>query len=55
MARNDGFKRNHALSGKRSGQWAIAVNDQWRICFCFEGEDAFDVETQLRDSITRGK
>ena len=36
--------RLHALSGSRAGQWAISVNDQWRICFRFEGEDAFDVE-----------
>ena len=34
----------HALSGDRKGQWAISVNDQWRICFRFEGEDAYDVE-----------
>lgn len=34
----------HALSGDREGQWAISVNDQWRICFRFEGEDAYDVK-----------
>lgn len=34
----------HALSGKRKGQWAISINDQWRICFRFEEENAFDVE-----------
>ena len=34
----------HQLKGKRKGQWAISVNDQWRICFRFEGEDAYDVE-----------
>lgn len=34
----------HALAGNREGQWAISVNDQWRICFRFEDEDAFDVE-----------
>ena len=36
--------RLHALTGNREGQWAISVNDQWRICFRFEGEDAYDVE-----------
>lgn len=36
--------RLHALSGNRIGQWAISVNDQWRICFRFEGENAYDVE-----------
>ena len=27
--------RLHALRGDRVGQRAIAVNDQWRICFRF--------------------
>ena len=36
--------RLHALKGDRAGQHAIAVNDQWRICFRFEVGDAFDVE-----------
>jgi proteic killer suppression protein len=36
--------RLHALKGDRAGQHAIAVNDQWRICFRFEGGDAYDVE-----------
>lgn len=34
----------HQLSGDRKGQYAIAVNDQWRICFSFKDGDAFDVE-----------
>ena len=36
--------RLHALKADRAGQHAIAVNDQWRICFRFEDGDAFDVE-----------
>jgi proteic killer suppression protein len=36
--------RLHALDGDRSGQHAIAVNDQWRICFQFIDGDAFEVE-----------
>ena len=36
--------RLHALQGNRVGQYAIAVNAQWRICFSFSNEDAFDVE-----------
>lgn len=24
--------------------FAISINDQWHICFRFEGEDAFEVE-----------
>ncbi|MGK2934966.1 MAG: type II toxin-antitoxin system RelE/ParE family toxin [Gemmatimonadaceae bacterium] len=34
----------HALKGDRVGQHAIAVNDQWRMCFRFEDGDAYDVE-----------
>ncbi len=36
--------RLHALKGSRRGQHAIAVNDQWRICFRFVDGDAYDVE-----------
>jgi proteic killer suppression protein len=36
--------RLHALKGDREGQHAIAVNDQWRICFRFVDGDAYDVE-----------
>jgi proteic killer suppression protein len=36
--------RLHALSGDRKGQYAISINDQWRICFRFEDGDAYDVE-----------
>jgi toxin HigB-1 len=37
---------NHleALKGDRHGQHSIRVNDQWRICFRWQGEDALDVE-----------
>jgi proteic killer suppression protein len=27
--------RLEALSGDRSGQWSIRVNDRWRICFAW--------------------
>ena len=36
--------RLHQLTGDRTGQWSIAINDQWRVCFRFEREDAHDVE-----------
>jgi proteic killer suppression protein len=36
--------RLHALGGDRGGQYAISVNDQWRICFRFVDGDAYDVE-----------
>ena len=32
------------LSGDRAGQWSIRVDGQWRICFRFEGGDAWEVE-----------
>lgn len=36
--------RLEALSGDRKGQWSIRINDQWRLCFRWEGDSAFDVE-----------
>lgn len=36
--------RLHALTGDRAGEHAIAINDQWRICFRFDDGDAYDVE-----------
>jgi proteic killer suppression protein len=32
------------LRGGREGQWSIRINQQYRICFSFEGGDAHDVE-----------
>jgi proteic killer suppression protein len=34
----------HKLTDDREGQHAIAINDQWRICFRFDDGDAFDVQ-----------
>ena len=36
--------RLEALAGDRNGQWSIRVNDQWRICFRWNGGNAEDVE-----------
>ena len=36
--------RLHALTGDREGQFSIAINDQWRVCFRFMDGDAYDVE-----------
>jgi proteic killer suppression protein len=36
--------RLEVLRGDRAGQYSIRVNDQWRICFHWQGEDAHDVE-----------
>jgi proteic killer suppression protein len=37
---------NHleALKGNRKGQMSIRVNDQWRICFIWQDNEAYDVE-----------
>ena len=34
----------HALERDRKGQFAIAINLQWRICFRLVDGDAYDVE-----------
>lgn len=36
--------RLEALKGNRQDQYSIRINDQWRICFRWEGQDAADVE-----------
>ena len=36
--------RLERLSGDRKWQWSIRINDQWRLCFRWEGGDAHDVE-----------
>ena len=36
--------RLEALQGSRRGQWSIRINDQWRVCFCFENARALNVE-----------
>lgn len=33
----------HALKGEQGGRHAIKVNDQYRITFRWEGQDAYDV------------
>jgi proteic killer suppression protein len=34
----------HKLRGDRRGQWAMTVNERWRICFEFNRGDAHEVE-----------
>ena len=36
--------RLEALQDERQGQHSMRVNEQWRICFRWQGEDALDVE-----------
>ena len=36
--------RLELLHGEREGQYSIRINEQWRICFKWGDQDAFDVE-----------
>lgn len=36
--------RLEALIGSRQGQHSIRINDQWRICFIWREDGAYDVE-----------
>ncbi len=36
--------RLEKLKGDREGQWSIRINDQFRVCFRWDGKDAWDVE-----------
>lgn len=35
--------RLEKLKGDRRGLWSIRINDQYRICFRWDGKDAWDV------------
>jgi proteic killer suppression protein len=36
--------RLEKLRGDREGQYSVRINQQYRVCFSFEGGDAHDVE-----------
>lgn len=36
--------RFEALKGNRKGQYSIRINEQYRVCFRWENENALDVE-----------
>lgn len=36
--------RLEKLVGRRSGEYSIRINDQWRVCFRWLEGDAYDVE-----------
>jgi proteic killer suppression protein len=36
--------RLEALQGNRAGQYSVRINERYRLCFRWQGEDAFDVE-----------
>jgi proteic killer suppression protein len=36
--------RFEKLGGDRAGQYSLRINDQWRLCFAWRGNEAYDVE-----------
>ena len=36
--------RLEKLSGDRTGQYSIRINDQWRVCFMWKDNNAYNVE-----------
>ena len=36
--------RLEALQGDRRGQYSIRINDQWRVCFVWREDGAYEVE-----------
>jgi proteic killer suppression protein len=36
--------RLEKLGGNRTGQYSIRINDQWRICFIWKDNNAYNVE-----------
>ncbi len=32
------------LKRDRQGQWSIRINKQWRVCFIWEGNNAYEAE-----------
>ena len=42
--RNPPGNRLEVLRGDRAGQHSIRINDQWRICFEWRDNDAYEVE-----------
>jgi proteic killer suppression protein len=36
--------RLEKLVGERAGQYSIRINDQWRICFDWQDDNAYNVE-----------
>jgi len=36
----------HELKGERKGTYAVSISGNWRLTFCFGGEDAVDVNLE---------
>ena len=44
IAEQQQVNRLEALDGDRRGQHSIRINDQWRICFAWREDNAYEVE-----------
>jgi proteic killer suppression protein len=44
MLRLPPSNRLEKLKGDRAGFWSLRINDQWRIVFRWQGQDALDVQ-----------
>ena len=44
MLRIPPSNRLEKLKGDRAGFWSLRINDQWRIVFRWEGQNALDVQ-----------
>jgi proteic killer suppression protein len=42
--RNPPGNRLEKLKGDQKGQWSIRISGQYRVCFRWDGKDAWDVE-----------
>jgi proteic killer suppression protein len=42
--KNPPGNRLEKLKSDREGWWSIRINDQYRVCFRWDGKDAWDVE-----------
>jgi toxin HigB-1 len=42
--RNPPGNRLEKLKGNRAGQYSLRINDQYRVCFRWEGDSAYEVE-----------
>jgi proteic killer suppression protein len=40
---NPPSNRLEKLKGDRKGSWSIRINDQYRVCFHWDGKDAWNV------------
>ena len=42
--RSPSANRLEKLTGDRSGQYSIRINDKWRVCFQWRDGNAYEVE-----------